>query len=402
MAAAHALPSDPLAGTRSSTMMKDVGTEEFPRRKPFDHDSHCGRIFNSRARSFGVDTKFWEAQMAEKAACGERAKARDAAWMAQAAYADGLMQQAAQEHLSLTRAERAALEAYHKAEQLKHTRREWDLQDDKARHNEPAAREGDDDPRLSTSGMQLFDGEDINHDARVKAQQAQIAAWADAKAAENADCNAAAAAQQARYDAMTAAHTQMAKQAQAEYLAGVSDANAAHAAAWNGQDQERKDCEAKLAAENATMNAAEIEAAVNSNILSERPIPSYLGFHRIRPDHYRGMGREQLAAIRDEQAQQRAEKAACDERSAQREANYAAHAMSMEGLMQQEASQRLADARAAKVALAEEHKRQAEEKRARDKARDELYRNDITNEFHRNFGVCPTTREREKRAEFGL
>ncbi len=143
---------DVLAGTRHSIVGKDVGTSEFPRTRQFDHMGRCGLMLNSYQRTFGVDTQALKQQVEDKQRCDDLKKKRDQMWEAQEAYLDGQLQAAAAAHMAQTRSERAALEAYHKDNQLKTTRREWDLNDNVARHNEPAARESDDDPRLSASG----------------------------------------------------------------------------------------------------------------------------------------------------------------------------------------------------------------------------------------------------------
>lgn len=46
--------------------------------------------------------------------------------------------------------------------QLKHTRREWDINRPDGLKIDDPARVGDDDPRLGASSMQRFDGEDLS------------------------------------------------------------------------------------------------------------------------------------------------------------------------------------------------------------------------------------------------
>jgi len=391
---------DVLAGTRHSTVGKDVGTSEFPRTRQFDHMGRCGLMLNSYQRTFGVDTQALKQQVEDKQRCDDLKKKRDQMWEAQEAYLDGQLQAAAAAHMAQTRSERAALEAYHKDSQLKTTRREWDLNDNVARHNEPAARESDDDPRLSASGCQQFEGEDHIAQERKKMQQEQLAAWAEAKVAENARCAEEKKTEQSRYDAMMAAHAAMASQAAYDASVVAKEHDAATAAAWDVQKAKRKECDEKLALEDSAKEANEIAEAMGSNVLTERPIPSYLGPHRIRTDHYRGMDRNQLAAIRAEQEMQRREKQQCAENATRREMAYANQSKGMLGLMHASAAAQAADRRRANVELAEEHKRQMAEKKACDAKRNADFSGGITNDFHRYFGVCPTTREREKIAEF--
>ncbi len=52
-------------------------------------------------------------------------------------------------------------EAFRQEQQLKHTRREWDINRPDAKQLDMPARVGDGDPRLGPSSLQRFDGEDL-------------------------------------------------------------------------------------------------------------------------------------------------------------------------------------------------------------------------------------------------
>ena len=53
-------------------------------------------------------------------------------------------------------------------------RTEFDLNDPDAKKKDLPARTNDKDPRLTVSGMQLFRGEDLSYEDRVKLQQEQM------------------------------------------------------------------------------------------------------------------------------------------------------------------------------------------------------------------------------------
>lgn len=53
-------------------------------------------------------------------------------------------------------------------------RREYDINDPDFVHKGMPARVSDNDPRLTVSGMQRFDGEDLEYERRKKLQQKQI------------------------------------------------------------------------------------------------------------------------------------------------------------------------------------------------------------------------------------
>ncbi len=77
------------------------------------------------------------------------------------------------------------------APQLKHTRKEWDInRPDRSMIDDPA-RVGDDDPRLGASSMQKFDGEDLSAADRKREQMAQAKGWWEEQAAHKAALRAA-------------------------------------------------------------------------------------------------------------------------------------------------------------------------------------------------------------------
>ena len=53
-------------------------------------------------------------------------------------------------------------------------RREFDINDPDSKLKDVPARVSDEDPRLTISGMQKFDGEDLEYERRKKLQQKQI------------------------------------------------------------------------------------------------------------------------------------------------------------------------------------------------------------------------------------
>ena len=63
--------------------------------------------------------------------------------------------------------------------QGKERTREFDLNDPKSKLIDTPARVGDDDARLSVSGMQQFYGEDVTYAHRIKRQQEELKEWCD-------------------------------------------------------------------------------------------------------------------------------------------------------------------------------------------------------------------------------
>ena len=63
---------------------------------------------------------------------------------------------------------------YRKEHQKARDRREYDLYDPDSKKKDLPARVSDEDPRLTVSGMQGFDGEDLMYEKRKKLQQEQM------------------------------------------------------------------------------------------------------------------------------------------------------------------------------------------------------------------------------------
>ena len=65
-------------------------------------------------------------------------------------------------------------EEYRREHQRVQDRREFDLNDPEYKKKDLPARVSDDDPRLTKSGMQMFEGEDLMYEQRKKFQQEQM------------------------------------------------------------------------------------------------------------------------------------------------------------------------------------------------------------------------------------
>lgn len=67
---------------------------------------------------------------------------------------------------------------------------EWDLNDPDRLRKDMPARVADDDPRCTISGLQKFQGEDLNSRARAKYQQEQLREWSRMQQSEKQHANA--------------------------------------------------------------------------------------------------------------------------------------------------------------------------------------------------------------------
>ena len=72
---------------------------------------------------------------------------------------------------------KTAVDEFRQLHQQPADRREWDLYDPDRLKKDKPARVADDDPRCTVSGLQKFDGEDLNRKARDKYQIEQGREW---------------------------------------------------------------------------------------------------------------------------------------------------------------------------------------------------------------------------------
>lgn len=89
------------------------------------------------------------------------------------------------------RALNKALNEFRALHQQPCSRREWDLYDPDHLKKDKPARVSDDDPRCHISGLQKFDGEDLNNKARNKFQKEQSREWFEKQAKDRAMAEAA-------------------------------------------------------------------------------------------------------------------------------------------------------------------------------------------------------------------
>lgn len=264
------------------------------------------RIKNPRLRTMGVDKEALDAQIREKQEAAAAQAALDAAYAAQAVAQDAHLAYLEAQKRRAQREHEEALLAYRSTMQGKSTSREFDLNDPRAKLDGAPARVGDDDPRLSTSGMQKFNGEDLEHAARLRQQQRELKAWCE----EHSRIKAAAKAKEdAEDEAFTRRAMEMdeikmkmdlaAKQARQAATSTLAEFNQAQATA-------KKEREMALAAEETAHNVKEIQDHLLNLSGTATGDPSK-GFTEAQRD---AIKREQLAQLleaRERKARQEAE-----------------------------------------------------------------------------------------------
>lgn len=265
------------------------------------------RIKDPKTRIMGIDTEALAAQIAEKERAALLEKQLASQYDNQRLSQDAQLAYLEQERLRAERTKLQYVDQFRKTEQGKEKMREYDLNDPLSLKKDLPGRCGDDDPRLSVSGLQAFHGEDLGNAHRVKVQQAELKAWCDeavaakaAKAAKEKEMDAAFATQALDIDSMKTSLEATARNARSANNVALAEYQLAQAAAKR---------EREMAAQKAELqdNVEELQNNLSADLLTENPAvgQSFLAPNRLRPDHYKGMSPAEQAAFRAAQEEQR-------------------------------------------------------------------------------------------------
>lgn len=265
------------------------------------------RIFDAKQRTMGLDIESLNAQVEEKKR--REAEERDfhAAADAETLRHAKIMELLHQRQTADRRAmEKADLE-FRATQQLAATRREFDLNDPDVLKKATLTREGDEDPRLGVSSLQMFQGEDLASKERKRLQAEQQRQWlqeqrnieAEKRAADEQEQRALELQQLQQTvrlrDLSVAEETRRREleRATAEHNKQLIEARAAaEAQRWTAeQEQDSKD---QLAAYYGSLLSEDHGAAQ----------PAAGGTVRVLSDRYKGMTDAQRAEFRATQLSQ--------------------------------------------------------------------------------------------------
>ncbi|KAF0883128.1 RIBC2 protein, partial [Crocuta crocuta] len=257
------------------------------------------RIFNARGRLVGGDTEAWDFQVHDRKIKEATEKARHETFAAEMRQNDKIMCMLEGRERRDKKSLCKAISDFQQTFQKPETRREFDLSDPLALRKDLPARQSDNDIRNTVSGMQRFMGEDLNFHERKRFQEEQNREWASQQQREQERARAAQRRAEDLYFKTrlqfdeTAKHLQNLESATRKAVcAAVKEFNKNQAT----ESVERKTREKKQEEED---NLAEISNLLRGDLLSENPQPaaSSLGPHRVVPDRWKGMTREQLEHI---------------------------------------------------------------------------------------------------------
>lgn len=276
--------------------------------------SRLQRIKDPKSRIMGIDTEALASQVAEKKAQLAAEKTLQNAYDAQRLQQDAQLAYLEQERLRAERTKAQFVDQFRMTEQGKEKSREYDLNDPLSKFKDLPGRVGDDDGRLSVSGMQQFHGEDLHYAQRVKVQQEELRQWSAELSAAKAsrhladkEADAIYAERAMQVDAVKTDLEATARMARTQQAVAVAEYQLAQAAA----KREREAASQKAELQD---NIEEIQNNLAGDVLTENPSVgrSFIAPNRVRPDHYKGMSPHEQQAILMAQEAQRAQKLAAD------------------------------------------------------------------------------------------
>uniref|UniRef100_A0A1I8JVW4 RIB43A-like with coiled-coils protein 2 n=1 Tax=Anopheles quadriannulatus TaxID=34691 RepID=A0A1I8JVW4_ANOQN len=275
------------------------------RRRRFE-ESRKQRIFNARRRIIGVDTDALGLQVQQKHEA-EQAQAEQ-----QRKFAEEMRRQ--EQVLLLKQHEQRQdrvreeneLNQFRASHQKPEQSRDFDLFDPDGLKKSLPARLGDDDPRLTISGAQKFDGEDLEERHRRKVQIEQQRSWLEQQIREKRQAELDRRAAETFLESSLMSREQRLHQlaSQERYARGkIQQAvNEFNRRLMTEQEQQRL----RREREEQEDNLAEIYNNLTSDVLTENPdaAKSSFGPNRVITAQYKGMSPEEIEQVRRTQDRQ--------------------------------------------------------------------------------------------------
>lgn len=278
------------------------------RRRQYE-EARRQRIFNARRRVIGIDAAALEHQVNEKHEIEQDALERRRKYEEEQRRQTQFLERKNREQKLLRHRLENEVNHFRSLYQRPEQSRDFDLFDPNGLKKSLPARIGDDDPRLSVSGAQIFDGEDLTEKDRKRLQKQQQRSWLEQQIRDK---------RQAEQDQIAAdKYLEEALEAREQrvHQLATEERNIRHKIQENvdqynrhlmqQQEYERQ----QKRREDEEDNLAEIYNNLTSDMLTENPevAISNLGPNRIIPYAYKGMSEAELEQIRIGQLQQKEE-----------------------------------------------------------------------------------------------
>lgn len=267
------------------------------------------RIFNARRRVIGIDATALEHQVKEKQEIEQDAQERQRKFAEEQRRQSRFLEQKNREQQQLRHQLDNEVNRFRSLYQRPEQSRDFDLFDPDGLKKSLPARVGDDDPRLSVSGAQIFDGEDLTEKDRKRIQKQQQRSWLEQQIRDKRQAEQERIAAEKFLEQALDAREQRVRQLAAEER-NIRHKIQENVDQFNRQLMQQQEYEKQQKKqEEEEYNLAEIYNNVTSDILTENPevATSNLGPNRIIPYAYKGMSAAELEQIRLGQMQQKEE-----------------------------------------------------------------------------------------------
>lgn len=346
------------------------------------------RLKDPKVRQMGVDRQALDEQVREREALRRLEKDRNDYFDRQALLMDRHACALQQEVNNVRAGRERDVADYRETFQRSELRREWDLNDPRAKAKELPARVGDEDPRNGASSLQRFEGEDLDARARRAAQQLQQHSWAQQQVEEKlAKKWMEQEADRTYYDRNEETNRrtyEVERQIAAQRrLIDCNNADFNRALA----DQQRREA-LRDEEEDTRRGLEEIAYQMDSDFLTEREtVVNDLG-ETVKAERYKGMSEEDKARLREGQATQLAQLRRRRLLDVEEEKQWAQQenmqVRMAAALDRQQARERKAELQE----LAEVHKTQAGASVVKKAELDELYTNAIDEDYYKYWNRC--------------
>ena len=265
------------------------------------------RIKDPKSRIMGIDTEALAAQVAEKQATAAADRALRMEYDNQRLHQDAQLAYLEQERLRAERTKAQFIDQFRATEQGKEKSREYDLNDPLSKKKDLPGRIGDEDSRMSVSGLQKFRGEDLAYAQRIRVQQEEMREWSYELALKKAEQLAADTARDDAHAKRALEIDQMKLDIEATARMARTAANVAVAEYQLAQAAAKREREAATQKAELQDNTEEIQCNLASDMLTENPVVgrSFIAPNRLRPDHYKGMSPAEQVAVIEAQDLQR-------------------------------------------------------------------------------------------------
>ncbi|EDV24506.1 uncharacterized protein TRIADDRAFT_56369 [Trichoplax adhaerens] len=348
------------------------------------------QIFDARTRIVGVDTSALNNQIIEKQNRIATEKARNEAFADIAITNDklGLIQQEREDEARKQLSKE--LNEYRKTYQQPPTRKEWDLNDpQRLLKDKPVRMPGNENCGISS--VQVLQGEDVQYEHRKKIQAEQLRSWTQKQMEEKKlqereeyEANKLFYMKACEDDRKALELEEAEKDCKRNINLAVKDYNLALA-------NHKRDREQAFKKQEFDDNFTELSNHLHGDLLTENPEASVSAYgpHRVIPDRWKGMSKEQLNSIYEFQKQQRLDKMTSKVHDKESDNEWVANNKNvgrMTMLIENEQEQKR---RALAKQFMEDNKILANEQDARKKQLNhDTYRNEVTEDFFKQFNTA--------------